>query len=585
MGSAVSKHSRFSCRRPENKDVAPYLPQFDVAHRRYFKFASYERSDVQCGSGRAEVTENALILFSHINSETIPLNCIRRYGFESKCFMFVTGQRCPSGEATHRIWMEKAEDIMIELDRTLAWRRQMLEKTAMLEEEALKSNKLKDPSDSSLLQRRNQAMNSYVTEPAVAERRRRTRKRRERDPTTTTSSDTDSRSDLDRASTQAAGQASAGHRQDSPKNGSLLGSTSVDVISTRQGSKSGSPSKASSQRIRLGGESGSESTSSRHRSHRPPRARSRHSNSYKPGTGMSTHFESQLLDAHSHSLDTLDLSSSDVGATEDCSTTETYRSLSTSTNEVETMSVHSQHSVSAARLHANLPTSAFSVSPSSTNTIVPVSCKSALPVLKPEASRSDSSDSDKTLCAASPSSTDKFSPNVPTSSSSSSTSSITQPRKSTAAQLCSGCAEIVYTTPSVYHRHAGDNSEEEMTCSTPPFANSTRNSCCLVSNSSATLCSSASTLHHDMPDMVEETDSPPMTANSPPAAPGRHDIVTSFSLGGSNTSLSSLGQTSGASKSSVPHEDDHEDEDPHSCCISGLNQADGDHTDLSDSEC
>lgn len=113
MGCAVSKHSRFSCRRPENNDGVPYTPTFDVAPRRNFKFASYERRDVQCGSGRAEVTENALNLFSLYHSESIPLNCIRRYGFESKCFMFETGQRCPSGEATHRIWMEKAEDIMM----------------------------------------------------------------------------------------------------------------------------------------------------------------------------------------------------------------------------------------------------------------------------------------------------------------------------------------------------------------------------------------------------------------------------------------------------------------------------------------
>ena len=112
MGTTASRPRRF-CGRPEADSSEPYTPQFDVAPRRCFKFVSYERRDVQCGSGRAEVTENALNLYSLFHSETVPLNCIRRYGFESKCFMFETGQRCPSGEAIHRIWMEKAEDIMM----------------------------------------------------------------------------------------------------------------------------------------------------------------------------------------------------------------------------------------------------------------------------------------------------------------------------------------------------------------------------------------------------------------------------------------------------------------------------------------
>ena len=372
----------------------------------------------------------------------------------------------------------------------------MLEKALMLEEEAAKEKDLKDPENSTLLQRRAAMLNDYVTEP-VAERRRKLRKRRERDQFV--SSDTDSRSDLERAvansssATTESRLSSSAHG--SPRSGSLRSRGADNLSSGGQSAKAPSPVK---HRHRLKGESSTEVTSNRHRSHRPPRARSRHSNSFKPG--MTTHFESsQFGDAHSPSMDTLDFSASDVGATEDCSATENCRSPSTSTNELE--DILSFRSQQFGRC-VDVTTGFASTSPHSTQTIVPSPCS----VLKDVGSPIES-DSDKTLCAASPSSTDgQFSPSLPTSSDSTehvSSNSRLQEEESREHS----CSIVCDNVDSV-----SDLSESGEDC-TPPGGSGCDHSYLDIDpglSSAVTLCSSAATLHESSGEMQEVTESPPL---------------------------------------------------------------------------
>lgn len=343
------------------------------------------------------------------------------------------------------------------------------------------------------------------------------RRRRERE--NFLSSDTDSRSDLERAVSSAPAETQTSL---SRPTSSVSASPSLQASRSASDSnltvKSSSPAKGH-HRSRLKGESSGEVTSSRHRSHRPPRARSRHSNSFKPH--MMTHYE--FADAHAQSVDTLDFSASDVGATEDCSTTDHYRSPSTSTNDLDSLSIQSQQQTPS----LEVPHSAVSASPTSTKTIIPSPC--SVMTLKDDPLAE--SDSDKTLCAASPSSTDaKFSsPLVSTSSSSGayiqgSSSSTCSNGSPSQASSTSKSASSSFPYPAVDCVDTLSDCEDGECCTPPyPDAVSAQYVEDAAESSALTLCSSGATLQGSTEDMKEVTDSPPATSD------GSSDIATSFS--------------------------------------------------------